>query len=237
MNRKIALVTGANRGIGFEISRQLGRAGITVLMAARSIEAAEDAAKRAAEDQEIDAIGVKLDVSSPEDIAALAEWIDTRYGRLDILVNNAGILKRTAGGDAEAFRQTFEVNTVAPFQLTESLLPLLLRSDAGRIVNQSSAIGSLKMMLSDETVRRLGDPGYAASKAALNMLTVYWAQKLEGTAVKVNSAHPGLVKTDMTGDSGQISAEEGAGTAVKLALLGPDGPSGSFFYKDKELPW
>ncbi|MNB65237.1 3-oxoacyl-[acyl-carrier-protein] reductase FabG [compost metagenome] len=237
MNSKIALVTGANRGIGFEISRQLGRAGVTVLMAARTIEAAENAAKRAAEEVEIDAIGVKLEVTNPEDVAALAEWIDTRYGRLDILVNNAGILKHSAGGDAEAFRQTLEVNTVAPYQLTEALLPLILRSDSGRIVNQSSAIGSLELMHSDATVRRLGDPGYAASKAALNMLTSYWAQKLEGTTVKVNSAHPGLVKTDMTGDSGQISAEEGAGTAVKLALLGPDGPSGRFYYKDQELPW
>ncbi|BCG59377.1 SDR family oxidoreductase [Paenibacillus sp. URB8-2] len=236
MTQKIALVTGANRGLGLEISKQLGALGITVLMGARTLSSAEEAAKQLSA-KGFDAVGVQLEVTSKEDIAALAEWIERRYGKLDILINNAGIAVRSSGGNLEAFRQTFEVNTFAPFLLTESLLPLLLKSKAGRIVNQSSAIGSITLMHTDETVRRLGDPAYAASKAALNMLTAYWAQKLESTPLKVNSTHPGLVQTDMGGANAEIPVEEGAKTAVALAVVDADGPSGEFFYMGQTLPW
>lgn len=176
MTNKIALITGASKGIGLEVARQLGRQGITVLVAARTKTAADEAAAGLLQDG-IQAVGVKLEVTNSAHIAELAQFIEKTYGRLDILVNNAGILAEKAGYEGDAFRDTFEVNTFAPYLITEALLPLLLKSKAGRIVNQSSAIGSIQFQLTNERVQRLATPAYAASKAALNMLTAYWAQK------------------------------------------------------------
>ena len=116
-------------------------------------------------------------------------------------------------------------------------MPLLLKSEAGRIVNQSSALGSIQFLLTNELAQRIATPAYSASKAALNMLTAYWAQKAQGTNLKVNSVHPGLVKTQMGGEKAELSPEEGAKTAVRLATLSEDGPTGSFYYMDSQLPW
>lgn len=235
-NSKIALVTGASKGIGFEVAKQLGQQGITVLTAARTKEAADQAASELRQ-QGIEAVGVQLEVTNEAHIAELAKWIETEYGRLDILVNNAGVSLENPGYEGDAFRDTFEVNTFAPYFITEALLPLLLKSEAGRIVNQSSALGSIQFILTNELAQRIATPAYSASKAALNMLTAYWAQKTSGTNLKVNAVHPGLVKTRMGGDKAELTAEEGAVTAVRLATIPEDGPTGGFFYMDDKLPW
>lgn len=236
MTNRIALVTGANKGIGYEVARQLGEQGITVLAAARSQKAADETAAQLRKEG-IEATGVELEVTNAAHIAALSQWISDTYGRLDILVNNAGIWAEKGEYDGDAFRDTFEVNTFAPYHITETLLPLLLKSDAGRIVNQSSALGSIGFMLSNELAQRIATPAYAASKAALNMLTAYWAQRTQGTSLKVNAVHPGLVKTRMGGDKAELSAKEGAITAVRLATVPEDGPTGGFYYMDDQLPW
>lgn len=236
METKIALITGANKGIGYEVARQLGQQGITVLVAARTQAVADETAAKLREEG-IAAGGVELEVTNAAHIEALAEHIASTYGRLDILVNNAGVWLENADYAGDAFRDTFEVNAFAPYYITEALLPLLLKSEAGRIVNQSSAIGSIRMMSTEALVQRIGTPAYAASKAALNMLTAYWAQKTAETNVKVNSVHPGLVKTQMGGNKAELSPEEGATTAVRLATLPADGPTGGFYYMDNELPW
>lgn len=236
MTNKIALVTGANKGIGYEVARQLGNTGITVLVAARTQAGADETASKLRQ-ANVDAVGVELEVTNAEHIASLAEWIKITYGRLDILVNNAGVWSENIGYTGDAFRDTFEVNTFAPYAITEALMPLLLKSEAGRIVNQSSALGSIHFMLTDQLAQRIATPAYSASKAALNMLTAYWAQKTQGTNLKVNSVHPGLVKTQMGGDKAELSPEEGAKTAVRLATLPEDGPTGGFYYMDNQLPW
>lgn len=236
MTNKIALITGANKGIGFEVAKQLGQLGMTVLVAART-KAAADIAADTLRQQNIDAIGVELEVTNAAHIAEMARFIERTYGKLDILVNNAGIMAEKAGYDGDAFRDTFEVNTFAPFYITEALLPLLMKSDAGRIVNQSSALGSIQFMLSNALVQRIATPAYSASKAALNMLTAYWAQKTQGTHLKVNAVHPGLVRTQMGGEQAELTPAEGAVTAVRLATLPEDGPTGSFYYMENQLPW
>ncbi|WP_426445967.1 SDR family NAD(P)-dependent oxidoreductase [Paenibacillus sp. S-38] len=236
MTNKIALVTGAGKGIGFEIARQLGQQNITVLAAARTLAAAEEAAEKL-RGEGTEAVGVELEVTNAAHIAELVRSIGEAYGRLDILVNNAGIWVETSGYDGDVLRDTFEVNTFAPFHITEALLPLLLNSEAGRIVNQSSALGSIQLLLTDELAQRIATPAYSASKAALNMLTAYWAQKTKGTKLKVNSVHPGLVKTRMGGDKAELTAAEGAYTAVRLATLPEEGPTGGFYYLDDQLPW
>lgn len=236
MSIKVALVTGANKGIGFEVARQLGQQGITVLLGARTKAAADESASKL-HNEGIQAIGVQLEVTNAAHIAELASFINEEYGRLDILVNNAGILVGAHGYDGDFLRDSFEVNTFAPFFITEALLPLLLKSDAGRIVNQSSALGSIGFMETNEQVQKLATPAYSASKAALNMLTAYWAQKWKDTHLKINAAHPGLVRTQMGGENAELSVEEGAKTAVRLATLPNDGPTGGFFYMDNQLPW
>nr|WP_277600917.1 SDR family NAD(P)-dependent oxidoreductase [Paenibacillus whitsoniae] len=177
----------------------------------------------------IKAIGVELEVTNTAHIAALSAWIGSTYGRLDILVNNAGIWAEKGEYEGDSFRDTFEVNTFAPYHITQTLLPLLLKSDASRLVNQSSALGSIGFMLSNELAQRIATPAYAASKAALNMLTAYWAQRSQGTNLKVSAVHPGLVKTQMGGDKAELTAEVGAKTAVRLATVPEDGPTGGFY--------
>ncbi|WP_405083070.1 SDR family oxidoreductase [Paenibacillus chitinolyticus] len=236
MSIKIALVTGANKGIGFEVARQLGQQGVTVLLGARTKASAEEAASKL-QNEGFQAIGVQLEVTNAHHISELVHFINSEYGRLDILVNNAGILLEAQGYEGDFLRDTFEVNTFAPFFLTEALLPLLLKSDAGRIVNQSSALGSIELIGTNEQVQKYATPAYSASKAALNMLTAYWAQSRKDTNLKINAAHPGIVRTQMGGDNAELSAEEGAKTAVRLATLPNDGPTGGFFYMDNQLPW
>ncbi len=235
-NTKVALVTGANKGLGLEIARQLGKQGIRVVLGARDL-AKGEAAAETLRGEGIDARAVRLDVTSEEAVAALPGYFKNNFDRLDILVNNAGV-QHDFDGDVtvDTLRRTFEANVFAPYAITQALLPLLKDSPAGRIVNHSSILGSL-------TTIGKGQGGewttaaYTSSKAALNMLTVVAAYQLKNTNVKVNAAHPGWVKTDLGGASAPLDVPKGAQTAVRLATLPADGPTGGFFHGDKSLPW
>lgn len=234
--KTVALITGANRGIGLEIGRQLGQQGLLVVLGARDgAKGAAAAAELAA--QGIDAHAVKLDVNSVEDVSRLPGYFRESFGRLDVLVNNAGVAEWTADG-LESFRRTFEVNVFGVVAVTYALLPLLRQSPAGRIVNQSSLLGSLtSLQQKPKMFRRFVIPAYTASKAALNGFTVALAHQAQGSTLKINSAHPGWVRTELGGQEAPLSPEEGAKTAVALATLPPEGPSGQFFHLGEPLPW
>jgi len=234
---KIALITGGNKGLGLEIARQLGVQGITVVIGSRDPGRGAAAAQTLISEG-IDAHSVQLDVVNSEEIAALPAYFESKFGGLDILVNNAGVALEQGGSTVDNLRATYEANVLGPFAVTEALLPLLKASEAGRIVNHSSILGSLGFIRTSEEIT--ADwilPGYSSSKAALNMLTVVLSRKLDGTNVKVNSAHPGWVKTDLGGEQAPLEVTDGAKTAVRLALLPADGPTGGFFHGDQELPW
>jgi NAD(P)-dependent dehydrogenase (short-subunit alcohol dehydrogenase family) len=233
--QQVALITGANKGLGLEIARQLGQQGLTVVLGARQGKAAAPAAALRAEG--LDAHEVELDVTNAQDIATLPTFFETQFGRLDVLVNNAGVqLDEGADVSPDTLRQTYEANVIGPYAITQALLPLLKQAPAGRIVNQSSILGSLTA-ISQGQGGSWATPGYTSSKAALNMLTVVLAQHLADTNIKVNAAHPGWVKTDLGGDNAPLSVAEGAKTAVRLALLPTDGPTGGYFHDSEHLPW
>jgi len=238
---KIALVTGANKGLGFEISRQLAKQGIHVLIGCR------DAKKgnQAVEELKREKLAIELlhlDVSNSRMINDVVEEIRKRFGKLDILVNNAGISSdegsepnSSASVSPGALRRTFDVNFFGLVELTQALLPLLRKSDAARIVNMSSILGSLEVHSKEGMSYK--PLAYDASKTAVNAFTIHLAAALAKTPIKVNSAHPGWVRTDMGGPNAPLSPAEGAKTAVWLATLGPDGPTGKFFQGREELPW
>lgn len=241
--KKVALITGANKGLGLETARQLGKQGITVLMGARDLAKGEAAAAELKKDH-IDARAVKLDVNDPADYAAVAKVIEKDFGRLDILVNNAGLLldsrkgNETSTTSAEVLRKTFDTNFFAVVALTQVLLPLVRKSEAGRIVNLSSILGSLTLHATKGSyVYDAKTFAYDASKAALNAFTIHLAHELQGTKIKVNSAHPGWVKTDMGGEGAVLEIEEGGKTSVELATLPEDGPTGGYFHMGKPIPW
>lgn len=238
---RTALVTGANKGIGLEIARQLAQAGVLVLVGARDADRGRAAAAELVADG-LRAEFIQIDVTDADSIAAAAESIRRQYGRLDILVNNAGIVDPQDGAPSTASPQAalriMETNFVGVLAVTQAMLPLLKESPAGRIVNLSSSLGSLTLN---------GDPsspyyaarliGYNASKAALNMLTVQLAEELRATAMAVNSVSPGYVKTDLTGNTGFMTPEEGAKLPVQYALLGEGAVSGRFVEASGETPW
>jgi NAD(P)-dependent dehydrogenase (short-subunit alcohol dehydrogenase family) len=228
----VALVTGANKGIGYETARLLGHRGATVLLAAR------DPGRGQAAASALGATWVRLDVTDPASIEAAAKWIDESYGRLDVLVNNAGIAVDFGVAPdrlpPELLRQTYEVNVFGTAAVTNAMLPLLRRSAAGRIVNMSSSLGSLtRASIPDMPVLL----SYNSSKAALNALTVQYANLLRDTAIKVNSGCPGFCATDLNGHSGHRTAAQGAAIALRLATLPDDGPTGGFFEDDGPVPW
>jgi len=234
--KTVALVTGANKGLGLEVARQLGQQGLVVVLGARD-EAKGAAAVAELRQQGIDAHGVKLEVSSADDVAKLPGFFKEKFGRLDVLVNNAGV---AAWGtdDLASFRRTFEANVFGVVAVTYALLPLLQASPAGRIVNHSSVLGSLTTLQNaPDMFGNFVMASYTASKAALNGFTVALAHKTRGTALKVNSAHPGWVRTDLGGKEAPMNVVDGAKTAVRLATLPSDGPSGQFFHLNDALPW
>ncbi len=240
-DKRIALVTGANKGIGLEIARQLAETGIFVLIGARDTTRGRVAVADLAS-QGLKAEAVHIDLNDHQTIKDAAETIRSRHGRLDILVNNAGIVHAEDGpptvASADAARQIMETNFIGTLAVTQAMLPLLRLAPAARIVNLSSSLGSLSVN---------GDPtspyysarliGYNASKAALNMLTVQLAQELLGTPIVINSVSPGYVKTDLTGHTGFMTPEEGARLPVKYALLGENAISGRFIEASGETPW
>jgi len=245
---KVALITGANKGIGLETARQLGKLGVTILVGARDLKKGEEAAE-VLRGVGVDARAVKLDVVNEADRTAVAKYIEKEFGRLDILINNAGVMldPRGSGGwptnqtsttPPQVLRDTFETNFFAVVALTQTLLPLIRKSPAGRIVNLSSVLASLKLHATP------GSPiydaktfAYDASKSALNSFTIHLAHELRGTKIKVNSAHPGWVKTEMGGDGAQMELVDGAKTSVELAMLPDDGPTGGYFHMGEALPW
>jgi NAD(P)-dependent dehydrogenase (short-subunit alcohol dehydrogenase family) len=239
--KRVALVTGANKGIGFEISRALARQGHTVVIGARDEGRGAKAAGQLREEG-LDVHHVRLDVTDAASVAALPPFFEQRFGRLDVLVNNAGVYLDTAtppsGLPLAALRDTFETNVFGVLAVTQALLPLLRRSDAGRIVNLSSTLGSLTVMSDPKgPMAGVNSLAYQASKSALNMLTVTLAKELRGTPIKVNAACPGWVKTDMGGPNAPGTAEQGADTPTWLATLPADGPTGGFFNSRKPVPW
>jgi NAD(P)-dependent dehydrogenase (short-subunit alcohol dehydrogenase family) len=241
---KVALITGANKGIGLETARQLGKLGVIILAGSRDLGRGEEATE-VLRGVGVDARAIKLEVGNEADRAAAAKQIEKEFGRLDILINNAGVMLEGLGGpnqtsalSQKVLRDTFETNLFATVALTQALLPLLRKSDAGRIVNLSSILGSNTLHATK------GSPiydakvfAYDASKTALNSFTIHLAHELKGTKIKVNSAHPGWVKTDMGGDGAPMEIVDGAKTSVRLATLGEDGPTGGFFHMGDALPW
>lgn len=239
---KVALITGANKGIGYEIARQLGSRGATVLIASRDIGRGEEAANQLRLNK-IDARSVQLDVIAQKTIDSTAQQIESEFGKLDILVNNAGIL---AEGDRlppsqveiETLRQTYETNVFGVFAVTKALLPLLKKSTAGRIVNLSSSLGSLTQN-SDPNFEFANFKflAYNSSKTAVNAITVLLAAELKDTPIKVNATDPGFTATDINQHQGYRTVEQGAIAAVKLATLPDDGFSGGFFDENGVVPW
>jgi NAD(P)-dependent dehydrogenase (short-subunit alcohol dehydrogenase family) len=250
LSEKVAFITGANKGIGLETARGLGKLGITVVLASRDEEKgrAAAAALRAEGVKTVEA--VRFDVTRPEDHREVARHLGARYGKLDILVNNAGVQLEDADFGApggfnttstvppDVLRQTFETNFFAVVALTQALLPLLRKAPAGRIVNLSSVLGSLALHADPSSgIYDKKAFAYDASKTALNAFTVHLAQELRGTKIKVNSAHPGWVRTDMGGAAAPLEVSEGGKTSVQLATLPDDGPTGGYFHLGQSLPW
>jgi NAD(P)-dependent dehydrogenase (short-subunit alcohol dehydrogenase family) len=246
---KVAFITGANKGIGLETARGLGQLGIAVVIGSRD----EANGRAAAGKLRSEGIGkvesVRFDVTKPEDHQAIARHLEGRYGKLDILVNNAGVLldeveiekggsNTTSTVTSEVLRKTFETNFFSVVALTQTLLPLVRKSPAGRIVNLSSILGSLTLHADPKSpIYSMKGFAYDASKTALNAFSVHLAHELKDTAIKVNSAHPGWVKTDMGGSAAPMELAEGGKTSVQLATLPADGPTGGFFHLGDPLPW
>jgi NAD(P)-dependent dehydrogenase (short-subunit alcohol dehydrogenase family) len=242
-DRKIVLITGANKGIGFATARQLAAAGHTVLLGSRDPErgsvAATDLAGRG-----LDARSVRLDVTDPATIAAAADLIDTEYGRLDILVNNAAISRDRPYPPPElpiaALREIYETNVLGVVAVTNAMLPLLRRSPAGYIGNVSSGLGTVAFLTEpDSPFRQYASLlGYNSSKAALNAITLIYANSLRGTGIRVNALSPGFCATDLNNHTGQLSADEGGAHIARQVTLPGDGPTGVFLSENGgTYPW
>ena len=249
-DRPVALVTGANQGIGFQIAKQLAEHGFTVLVGSRDLERGKETAKSL----EGDCRAIQLDVTDQASIDAAAVRIRHELGRLDVLVNNAGIAHaggaersladivktgRASVASLDEVRAVFETNVFGVIAVTQAMLPLLRKAPAGRIVNVSSGRASLALASDPSESRRREMFGvtYSASKVALNAVTLAFALDMESTNIKVNAAAPGFTVTAMNNFEGRRTAEEAAREPVRLALLGSDGPTGTFSDENGPLPW
>jgi len=246
MSQKIAFITGGNRGLGFQTALDLKNEA-KVVIGSRDLDRGEAAAAklRAAG---VDADVIQFDITDPASHQAAYDYFDSKYGRLDILVNNAGVAAgvfpgtgpehRAADVPEEILRRVFETNFFAQVALTNTLLPLIKKSPAGRIVNLSSILGSLTLHADPNSpIYHAKSFAYDASKTALNAFTVHLAYELRDTGIKVNSAHPGWVKTDMGGEQAPMELSEGGKTSAALATLPDDGPTGGYFHQGQTLPW
>ncbi|AFH61731.1 SDR family oxidoreductase [Paenibacillus caseinilyticus] len=243
-SNKIALITGANKGIGFETARRLGQQGITILVGARNKDRGQDAAAKLCAEG-VDACFLELEVTNPDSITAAAKEIDEQYGKLDILINNVGIVTGNpetilipSQTDLKLLKAAFETNFFSMFAVTQSMLPLIHRSDAGRIVNMSSGLGSLTQQ-SDPTSEFYDHKIflYNSTKTAVNTITVHLAYELRHTKIKINSADPGFTATDLNGFRGTRTVEQAATVVIRLATLAEDGPTGGFFDENGALSW
>ena len=248
--RRIALITGANQGVGLQVAKELAANGITVLVGSRNFERGEAAAKEIGPG----AIALQIDVTDSVSIAAAAERIRKEFGRLDLLVNNAAIsntrkgnmsleeygkISRASNASLDEVRAVWDTNVFGVLAVYQAMLPLLLESADARIVNVSSGVGSLELNAApDGPYHRSFGPVYPASKTALNAMTLAMMVELEGTGIKVNLVSPGFTKTNLNGYAGTQSVEDGSREVVRVALLGPDGPTGTFTrWENAAIPW
>ncbi|WP_018410751.1 SDR family oxidoreductase [Methyloversatilis thermotolerans] len=242
-SQKVAFITGGNRGIGLETARGLGKLGIDVVIGVRDPDKGEEAVA-ALRAEGIHASAIHFDAEKPASFASIRDHFERAYGRLDILVNNAGIAladffaPNASTVSQDVLRRTFDINFFAVIELTQTLLPLIRKAPAGRIVNLSSILGSLGAHSApDSPIGPAKELAYNASKTALNAFTVHLAAELKDTPIKVNSAHPGWVKTDMGGPNAPMDLADGGKTSVQLATLPADGPTGGYFHLGEALPW
>jgi NAD(P)-dependent dehydrogenase (short-subunit alcohol dehydrogenase family) len=245
---KVAFVTGANRGIGFETALQLAKNNIFVVLGCRTAAHGEEAVQKIKK-LNLNAAFIKFEAEDPGDMDACYSYFESKFGKLDILVNNAGVFLDESDASAEhdnntstvspaKLQKTFEVNFFSVVSLTQRLLPLIRKSPAGRIVNVSSILGSLSLQA--DVSGFLKDSKYFCydtSKAALNSFSIHLANELKDTKIKVNAAHPGWVQTSMGGAAANMAAEDGAKTSVRLSLLDDGGPTGGFFHLNDRIPW
>jgi len=246
MSQKIAFITGGNRGLGFQTALDLKNAGVKVVIGSRNLAQGEQALTRLRA-AGVDADVIKFDITNYADHQAAYDYFNSTYGRLDILVNNAGIAagkfpgtgpEHSTAVEHDLLRSVFETNFFAQVALTRTLLPLLKKSPAGRIVNLSSILGSLALHADPGSpIYQAKSFAYDASKTALNAFTIHLAYELRDTNIKVNSAHPGWVQTDMGGSEAPMPISEGGKTSAALATLPDDGPSGGYFHLAQPLPW
>jgi NAD(P)-dependent dehydrogenase (short-subunit alcohol dehydrogenase family) len=242
--KSIALVTGANPGLGHEIARQLGRRGLHIYLGCRDLARGEKAAGELVA-AGLDVVPVQLDVTSDESVAALAKELDRRHGRLDVLVNNAGVLVSRPAFEITSteMKDTYNTNVFGVVRMIHAMLPLLQQSKHPRIVNIASTTASLTLASDPTTLFGRTDTivAYASSKTAVTMLTVQYANAFHRSAahahIKINTATPGYVATDLNNHTGNRTVEEGAEIVVELATLPDDGPSGSFFNDAGVVPW
>lgn len=238
---RVALVTGANRGIGFEITRQLAREGLTVVMSARDEEKGREAQKRLSKPP-LDVQFTLLDVTDATSIQAAMGRIEATFGRLDVLVNNAGILvdgeTRIMELGLEILQNTLETNAFGPLLLSQAAVPLMKKNRYGRIVNMSSILGALTDIANPDSAHAdIQAPAYRMSKTLLNVITTLLAKELHGSNILVNSICPGWVNTDLGGPQAPISPEAAAAAPMWLATLPDDGPTGGFFRERQPIPW
>jgi len=241
---KVAFITGANRGIGFETAKGLGELGITVVIGSRDLKKGQQAASELIA-KGIQAEAIAYDADSATSASAAYDYLNTKYGKLDILVNNAGILvEPLVGGNnsssvtTDVLKKTFQTNLFSVIELTQTLLPLIKKSPAGRIVNLSSILASLTLhSMPNSPIDPAKAFAYNASKTALNAYTVHLAHELKDTSIKVNSAHPGWVKTELGGEHAPMEVAESGKTSVQLATLDANGANGGFFHVGEALPW
>lgn len=241
---KVAFITGGNRGIGFETAKALGAQGISLIIGCRDLEKGQVVAK------ELQGLGYKAeavayDANDKKSADSVYNHIEKQYGALDILINNAGMISEDlVGKNSSSFvsqdimKQTFQTNFFAVVALTQKLLPLIMKSVAGRIVNLSSIVGSLTLhSLENSPIAPAKAFAYNASKTALNAFTVHLAQELKDTNIKVNSAHPGWAKTELGGPHAPMEVADTYKTTLRLATLDNHGPTGGFFHETEGLPW
>jgi NAD(P)-dependent dehydrogenase (short-subunit alcohol dehydrogenase family) len=238
MKQQVALITGSNRGIGFEIARQLSMKKIEVIITSRDLANGEAAARKIARDGAKKVVAMKLDVSNQVSADNLLDKVEKTFGRLDILVNNAAILidrenEVASNADLDKVKTTLETNLIGAWRMCKVFIPLMKKNGFGRIVNISSGAGELEYMATSGGYW----PAYSVSKASLNALTVMLASELRGTNILVNAVCPGWVRTDMGGSNAPRSVEEGAATPVWLATLPDGGPTGHNFFDKKQIKW
>ncbi len=241
---KVAFITGANRGIGFETSKKLAKSGIKVILGSRDLKKGEEAVKKLS-NLGIDADLVKYDAFDENAPQEVYNYISEKYKKLDILINNAGVLltgnlfvTNSSNISDKDLKDTFQTNFFSVISLTQKLLPLIKKSNAGRIVNVSTILSSLTLhSAKDSPITPAKELAYNASKTALNAFTIHLAIELKDTNIKVNSGHPGWVKTELGGPNAPVEVEESYKTSLRLATLDDDGPSGGLFHDDDIIPW